>query len=257
MEESVKDLEEKLILAKAQVAYNKALDLLKLHTNINGKYYSTHILNGTAIKSSKGSINLRAIKVLDVFVGYYGGRRINSAQDILRLEEPRVFCEAEVITVRISKEGREEFCIDKEILGCPIGGVIREVNEDDYNKLKNFLISQFHSILEKESISNLDPKPIMNYVEGFDKVKKLQDFGYSFVDLTSEEYLTISGWHPYVYGNKLVVSLESKKILEDVIKDYRKLDASDVDYYFAGERIRRNGYYGRQLDILIRINNKL
>ena len=255
--ESVKELEEKLRLAKAEVVYNKALDLLKLHIGIKGKYYSTHVLSGDVLRSSKGHINLRALKVLDVYVGYYGGRKINSIQEVQLYEEPKVFCTVEVVKVHISKDGKNEFSISEENIRCPISGVIKEVKEEDYTKLKNFLISQFHTIISKGAISELDSKPFLNYVGGYDKSEVLKKYGYSFIELTSEEYVAISNWHPYVYGTKLLVSLESKNILEDIIRDYVKKDANDIDHYFAGERIRRNGYYGRQLDILNKIYNKL
>lgn len=256
--ETITELEEKLRLAKSESIYKKALEIYNLHKSIEGKCFSSHVLSGNALRSRNSSISLNAIKVLEIFIGYTENNRVNSVQDIKGHDySPSVFGRYEVLNVRLAKDGHHNFSISEETWRVPVQGCRREVDSRDYEKLKNFLISQFQTILSKGAISEFDPQPRTEWVDGYDKETILRNLGYSFIDLTSEEYLELKKWHPFVYGQKLLVSYESKLILESKIKEMRIADSRDVDSFYGGERIRRNGYYGKVLVILERINNKL
>lgn len=255
--ETITELEEKLRIAKNEVFYKKALDIYNLHKPIEGKCFSSHVLNGNVLRSSHGGyINLNAIKVLEIYMSYNGDNKIESVKDIGEYQ-PKVYGRYEVIEVRLAKDGKHNFSISEETRIVPVEGCRREVDSRDYEKLKNYLISQFQTILSKGAISEFDPKVRPNFVEGYDKVVTMKKYGYSFIDLTSEEYFELNRWHPYVYGQKLLVSYESKAMLESMIEEMREKDSNDVDTFFMGERIRRHGNYGRILEILNRINNKL
>ena len=90
--------------------------------------------------------------------------------------------------------------------------------------------------------------------------KTLHDAGYLLVELTTEENYTLSDFHPFVYGQEIICSEESIRLIDMKISELNKRIASTQSWSFGSEYIsayKMSEHDRRQIDRLQSVRGKI
>ncbi len=129
-----------------------------------------------------------------------------------------------------------------------------EIKKDKFDKIK-FEIEQAFKRAEK-SFDNANP-PI-DYLNTKDYLEQLEKCGAPLVTLTqSEAYCLETNNFPFIYGDKVLKSDLSVKIVETYLTEEKRRDSLDTGFYCNGEYIPPSGLHKTQIERLQSILNKL
>lgn len=218
------------------------------------RYYASHNFRYSRLKQYKNNI-LSLLHINKVYIGeLYGDTIIETFEQFKSFyDKERLFVICEGKSKRISKTSAIQITISKtRDVAHRITGFDKEIDENTYNNIDS-IVTEAIELIFNTPIKNV---PHFDYIES-DPVKILKQYGETFIDVSPEQVNSLEG-HPFLYlDNKLLVNDLTKQIIEDRIKEERKADAEDVDYFFYGERIRRIGNHAKILNNLIEVLNKI
>ena len=270
MSTNIENLEAALKVAKLEQKFKDALGILKIQEpHLKDKFFCSHQLTRNSLAGRKKSTNmyLSAFKVLDIGIYQYvysdDRRKIEKVEDI---EYPnmdlKVYVTVESIDIRLENCGRINIDFTPQIFSEPNQlHVLRyEISEEKYNKIKNLVLERTDSLLYSDLFSKSLTKSelVFGYYGDSDRLKNLKKLGHSFVELNSDEVFTISNWHPFLYdGNKLMISPESRAIIESRIEELKRQDSNNTGFHYADQYIPPTDIYRREITRLRNILSRL
>ena len=209
---------------------------------------------------------LNAFKVLDIGIYQdvysYDRKKIEKVEDIKYPEaDLKVYVLMETVDIGLSS-GKVRIEFIPTIFSEPhqLHALRYEISEEKYNKIKNLVLERTDSLLYSDlfskSLSNSEL--VFGYYGDSDCLKNLKNLGYQFIELDSDEVYTISNWHPFLYdGNKLMISPESRAIIESRIEELKRRDSNNTGFHYADQYIPTTDIYRREITRLENILSRL
>ena len=269
-EDIINDLEKQLKIHKLEKKFNDAQSILKIQEpHFKDKFFCSHSLTRKSLASRKKSTNmfLNAFKVLDIGIYQHiyssDQRKIEKIEDMEKYPDAdlKVYVLMETVDIGLSS-GKVSIEFTPTIFSEPshTHAMRYEISEEKYNKIKNLVLERTDSLLYSDlfskSLSNSEL--VFGYYGDSDCLKNLKNLGYRFIELDSDEVFTISNWHPFLYdGNKLMISQDSRAIIESRIEELKRKDTGNAGFYYCDQYIPPTDIFRREMGRLENILSRL
>ena len=238
-----------------------------------GKVFSSHSLNRGIIYKKRNSIktgvNIGLIKITGIKYGTSDYSYDLYDEELIyrlepeRLKEVRVFYLINCIDILIKNDYEGDIIRYKE------GNHVKDIRyryeqtPEIFENLKNKVEDNIYNLFETSTKTLQYPFDFnSNYeMDRSDKIDCLKSLGYRIVELSSDEYIYVSDWHPFTYRDFGILAIKDSCILiENKIKEYKERINKARDWSCGEEYVsayQQTEYERRHIRVLEGILEKI